>query len=60
MTMHNDCHPVFQTMTNPTAVGTGATSQELQAGEDETEWGGNKTPIKKSSQEPTDEVLLKG
>ena len=47
-------------MTNPTAVGTGATSQELQAGEDETEWGGNKTPIKKSSQEPTDEVLLKG
>ena len=59
MTMHNDCHPVFQTMTNPTAVGTGATSQEPQAGENKTERGGNKTPVRESMQEPTDEVLLK-
>ena len=50
---------MFQTMTYPTVVGGGATSQELQAKGSETKRAGNNTPIQESLQEPTDEVLLK-
>ena len=49
---------MFQTMTYPTAVGGGATSQELQAKGSETERAGN-TPIQESQQKPKDQVLLK-